>query len=91
MKTRPPWGVCMRCGFKRRVNQLKLERHTNLRVCRECWDPVPEERKPPRVTPEGVPVPNASPEPAPVEAAHSGDWWAEERALPSSGFGNDDL
>lgn len=61
-----PYGVCMRCGFKRRVNQLRKE-WTGLRVCDECWDPKPAELRPPRVTPEGLPVPNASPEPPIVE------------------------
>lgn len=56
----------MRCGFKRRVNKLRTE-WTGLRVCSECWDPKPAEHKPPRVTPEGLPVPGASPEPTVVE------------------------
>lgn len=62
----PPWGVCMRCGFQRRVNRLTKE-WTGLRVCNECWDPKPVEMRPPRVTPEGLPVPNASPEPPIIE------------------------
>lgn len=62
----PPYGVCMRCGFKRRVNRLRKE-FTGLRVCTECWDARPPDTRPPRVTPEGLPVPNASPEPAIVE------------------------
>lgn len=60
-----PWGNCMRCGFNRRLNELKLE-WTGLRVCSKCWDPQPAEMKPPMVKPEGVPLPNASPEPEPV-------------------------
>lgn len=60
-----PWGVCQRCGFKRRVNQLSKE-WTGLRVCAECFDPRPAEMRAPYVKPEGVVVPNASPEPEPV-------------------------
>jgi hypothetical protein len=33
-------GQCDRCGFIYKLNQLRYE-WTNLRVCRECWDPLP--------------------------------------------------
>lgn len=62
-----PWGECPRCGFKRRLNTFRKE-WTGERVCRDCWDPKPAEMKPPRVKPEGVPVPNAQPETEPVFA-----------------------
>lgn len=61
-----PWGICQRCGFKRRLNDLAKE-WTGLRVCRDnCYDPKPAETRPPVVTPEGVPLPNASPETEPL-------------------------
>ena len=61
-----PWGECMRCGFKRRLGDLTKE-WTGLRVCRDkCRDPKPAELKPPRVKPEGVPLPNASPATEPI-------------------------
>lgn len=60
-----PWGCCPRCGFDRRLNTFRKE-WTGERVCRECWDPKPPEMKPPRVKPEGLPLPNAQPEPEPV-------------------------
>lgn len=72
-----PWGECMRCGFKRRVNRLSKE-WTGLRVCSDCWDPRPADTRPPRVQPEGLPVPCASPETTPIFRA-PGD------------FGGDDL
>lgn len=52
----------MRCGFNYRLNRLRKE-WTGLRVCPECWDPKPEELRPVKVKPEGLPKPNASPEP----------------------------
>jgi|GEM_PF-4573472 len=55
-------GVCMRCGFKYHLHNIVKE-WTSARVCRECVDPKPEETKPPKVTPEGLPKKNASPEP----------------------------
>lgn len=32
-------------------------------VCSPCFDPRPADTKPPRITPEGLPLRNASPEP----------------------------
>lgn len=75
MRTRrfpAPWGVCQRCGFDYRLNQLKKE-WTGLRVCGPCFDPRPPELKPPRYRPEGLVRPDASPEPPPVFAEDAGD------------------
>lgn len=61
-----PWGECQRCGFKRRLNCLCKE-WTGLRVCKDtCRDPKPAELKPPKVKPEGVPLPDDSPETVPI-------------------------
>ena len=56
------YGICQRCGFKRRHTELAKE-WTNLRVCRECFDPRPPELVAPVIFAEGLPVPNPSPEP----------------------------
>jgi hypothetical protein len=64
-----PYGECMRCGFKRRLPELAKE-WTGLRVCRDkCLDPRPAELRAPRYRPEGLPLPNASPQTVPVERA----------------------
>lgn len=56
----------MRCGFKRRLNELRKE-WTGLRVCADkCYDPKPPELKPPRYKPEGLPRPDASPQTEPI-------------------------
>ena len=61
-----PYGLCARCGFKRRLRTLARE-WTGLRVCRDtCLDPRPAEMKVPRVRPEGLPYPGASPDVEPV-------------------------
>jgi hypothetical protein len=65
--SRAPWGCCPRCGFQRRLSNFKKE-WTGERVCSDCYDPKPAELKPPRIKPEGVPVPTAQPEPDPVFA-----------------------
>lgn len=52
----------MRCGFKYRLNELRME-WSGLRVCSECWDPRPDQMSPPNVHPEGLVRPDASPEP----------------------------
>lgn len=65
-----PWGICQRCGFQRRLSALRKE-WTGLKVCSKCFDPKPVER--PRLRPEGLPVPGASPEPAPVFAEDVGE------------------
>ncbi len=61
-----PWGACQRCGFKRRLTSLRRE-WNGYRVCRDtCWDAKPADHKPPKLKPEGVIVPGASPETEPV-------------------------
>lgn len=57
------YGICDRCGFKRRLTALAKE-WTGLMVCTEtCFDPRPPELTPPNIGPEGVPVPDSRPEP----------------------------
>ena len=53
-------GDCQRCGFTKRLNSLRLE-WSGLRVCGECFDPLPDTMLPPSVIPEGLPRPDASP------------------------------
>jgi hypothetical protein len=55
------YGICDRCGFKFRLSELRKE-WTGLMVCSEDHDPRPAEHSPPRVKPEGVPLPNARPD-----------------------------
>lgn len=59
------WGTCMRCGFKHRLNEMSQD-WTSSRVCSDCWDPRPAELSPPNIYPEGLPRPDASPEPPDV-------------------------
>lgn len=61
-------AICDRCGFQYRLFELSKE-WTSLMVCSECWDPPPPQLRAPRVWPEGVPVPNARPEPPDVFVA----------------------
>lgn len=75
MARRSPWGECQRCGFKFRLTQLRKE-WTGFRVCKgtgtnDCWDQKPKELKPPKIKPEGLPKPNASPATEPVYGRHS--------------------
>lgn len=56
------YGICQRCGWQYHLSELRKE-WTNLRVCPSCHDPRPAYLSPPRVKPEGVPLPNAAPEP----------------------------
>ncbi len=66
-----PWGECMRCGFKRRLTSLAVE-YSGLKVCRDtCLDPRPAEHRPPHIRPEGMPLPNASPETEPEFGRYS--------------------
>lgn len=58
-------GVCMRCGFKYELSDIRKE-WTGALVCPECWDPKPEILRPIRLRPEGLPKRNASPEPPDV-------------------------
>jgi hypothetical protein len=55
------WGQCQRCASKFRLNELMVE-WSGLRVCRDCFDPLPDTMVPPVVYPEGNPRPDASPE-----------------------------
>ena len=64
-RSRQPYAACDRCAFIRRVQELRAE-WTGLRVCEECWDPRPPQLDPPKLTAEGLPVPNARPEPTDV-------------------------
>lgn len=66
-----PWGECQRCGFKRRLNMLCKE-WTGLRVCKDkCRDPKPADLRPPKIKPEGMPLPCASPATEPI---YREDW-----------------
>lgn len=56
------YGICAVCGFKCRLNDMRL-RWDNLRVCQADWEPRPETMTPPVVKPEGLPRPDAAPEP----------------------------
>jgi hypothetical protein len=60
-----PQGECQRCGFAYPLRKLRKE-WTGLRVCPEDFDPRPAELKPPKYKPEGLILPNASPETEPV-------------------------
>jgi hypothetical protein len=55
------YGTCQRCGFKYRLNELRME-WSGLRVCPDDWDPRPDTLSPPVVFPEGLARPDASPE-----------------------------
>ena len=55
-------GCCQRCGFIYPLGKLRKE-WTSLRVCPPCFDPKPAWLSPPNVKPEGLPLPNAAPEP----------------------------
>jgi hypothetical protein len=68
------WGICQRCGFKYRLNELRLE-WSGLRVCNDDWDPRPDTMNAPTVFPEGLPRPDAAPEPP--------DTFIQSQVLPS--------
>jgi hypothetical protein len=70
MSNRSPWGLCDRCGFKRRLTELCADGYQpGLRVCKDtCRDPKPPETRPPKAGPEGLPWRNSRPEPEPVYA-----------------------
>lgn len=55
------YGICDRCGGQFRLRELRKE-WTGLMVCRADLDPRPDEMTPPRIKPEGVPLPNARPD-----------------------------
>lgn len=54
-------AICDRCGFEFRLSQLRKE-WTGAMVCADDYDPRPREHSPPKVKPEGVPLPNARPD-----------------------------
>lgn len=58
-------GQCLRCGFDYKLRSLRKE-WTGARVCPECWDPKPEELRPIRVGPEGMPKRGATGQPEDV-------------------------
>jgi hypothetical protein len=71
-------GECQRCGFVRRLSELKTE-WTGLKVCADvCWDPKPAELKAPPIKPEGVPVPGAAPQTIPIEREEGDHGWDQE-------------
>lgn len=57
-------GICDRCGFEYDLHDLRKE-WTGLMVCAADWDAKPATLRPPRLYPEGLPLRNARPEPAP--------------------------
>jgi hypothetical protein len=65
-----PWAICDRCGQRWRLNELRKE-WSGLMVCPPDWDPLPDTMRPPRVIPEGLPVPNARPEPPDTFVTHN--------------------
>jgi len=57
-----PYGICDRCGWKFRLDELRLE-WTELKVCAKCWDPRPVHLSAPSIsTTEGAAIPGARPE-----------------------------
>jgi hypothetical protein len=56
------WACCDRCGLDYRRSGVRKE-WTGLIVCAECLDPRPAELDPPNLWPEGLPLPDARPEP----------------------------
>lgn len=61
------YGICQRCGWKKPLRQIHAE-WTSLRVCNECFDERPADMSPPKIGPEGQPLPNALPERPEVSA-----------------------
>ncbi len=60
------WQICDRCGEKHRRSEMRKE-WTNLVVCiSTCWDPPAPQLFAPNVWPEGLPVPDARPNPPPI-------------------------
>lgn len=58
-------AICDRCGFQRKLSALRKE-WNGLMTCAECWDPAPRTLSDPHIYPEGLPLPNARPEPTAV-------------------------
>lgn len=58
-----PWAICDRCSQKRRRSEMRKE-WTSEVVCRAtCWDPPIPQLFAPNVWPEGLPIPDARPQP----------------------------
>jgi len=56
-----PYFRCMRCDESWRHSEKRIE-WTGLVVCPDCWDPRPPQMDPPVIYPEGLPLPNPSPD-----------------------------
>jgi len=57
-----PYGICDRCGFRKRLGDLRTE-WSNSKVCDDCYDPEPVHLHTPVIDPgEGRPIPGARPE-----------------------------
>lgn len=57
-----PYGICDRCGWKFRLDELRLE-WTELKVCKSCWDPRPVHLSAPSIdSNEGAAIPGSRPE-----------------------------
>lgn len=54
-------AICDRCGFEYPLKSLRKE-WTGLMVCAKDLDPKPPQMSPPKVRPEGLPLPNARPD-----------------------------
>lgn len=62
MRAGQPWAICDRCGFRKKLADLRTE-WTNLKVCDPCYDPRPVHLDTPRLNPgEGAPLPGARPD-----------------------------
>jgi len=62
-----PKAICDRCGFEYDLADLRKE-WTGLMVCSADFDRRPGNYRPAALRPEGLPLRNARPEPAPVWA-----------------------
>lgn len=61
-----PYGYCDRCAEVVRLHTMRKE-WTGFMVCPPCYDPRPPYLDAPNVYPEGLPLPDARPEPPDVE------------------------
>lgn len=64
------WACCDRCGLNYRLSDLRKE-WTGLMVCKADFDPKPADLRPPNIYPEGIPVPNARPDPGDILGANT--------------------
>ena len=55
-----PWGICDRCGFKKRLSELRKE-WNGLMVCKEDWEPRHPQDYLVRGRKDDQSVPNARP------------------------------